>query len=704
MRTRSTTLLVLLSVILMTLLPNTSRSLAAPWSIVDDFSILLGRPTDHSVTANVIPTLSGELSFEYGTAPGVYGSPTAAFPCTANEPAEAVIDGLSANTQYYYRLRGRATSGEPWTTGEEHSFRTQRAPGSSFTFTLVSDSHLGQYGGQTTDEKALYTQTLQNILGDQPDFHIDLGDTFAMDPTPLGTGMTEAEARAAYLVQRPFLDEISASTPVYLVLGNHENEEGWNWDDTFTAPDGSLAVRGIKQRKLYYPNPIPDDFYTGNTDVSRTAIEGDHLQEDYYAWEWGDALFVVLDPYHYSMKWPSEGNSYGGEGQDGEAGGDRWDWSLGIQQYLWLKDTLEDSDATYKFVFAHHVTGGSTVYGRGGIGAAPYFEWGGRNADGTWGWDTERPASEGWDVPIHQLMVETGVDVFFHGHDHIYAMEELDGIVYLEAPKPDDAGYAWQPYGYGYNEGLYPDGDMLQNSGHIRVRVSPTETTINYVRAYLPEDGTNGTVARTLTIPATTATPTITITGTPLSAFGSVAGTPSAAQSYTVAGSNLTGDITITPPADFQVSLSSGSGWTSSSLTLPRSGGSVAATPIYVRFSRATAGSSGGNITHTSGGATAQNVVVSGTATTSDPTDYLGDVDSSDSATSTDALIILSANVGMNTSQFCPMNCGDVNADGYVDSTDALIILSHNVGMTVPFPVGQPGCPASVTQPPGCTP
>ena len=185
------------------------------------------------------------------------------------------------------------------------------------------------------------------------------------------------------------------------------------------------------------------------------AIGGDTNHEDYYAWTWGDALFVVIDPYHYSMTWPNdEGEGYGGEGQDGEASGDRWDWTLGIQQYLWLKHTLENSDATYKFVFSHHVTGGETNYGRGGIDAAPYFEWGGKNADGTWGWDTHRPASEGWECPVHQLMVDNGVTVYFHGHDHMYAREELDGIAYVECPKPDDAGYAWEPYGYGYNEDL----------------------------------------------------------------------------------------------------------------------------------------------------------------------------------------------------------------------------------------------------------
>lgn len=110
----------------------------------------------------------------------------------------------------------------------------------------------------------------------------------------------------------------------------------------------------------------------------------------------------------------------------------------------------------------------------------------------------------------------------------------------------------------------------------------------------------------------TAATPEISITGS-LSAFSSVAGAPSPAQSYTVSGSGLTAGITITPPADFQVSLNSSSGF-GSSLVLNPTSGAVASTTIYVRFSRAAAGSSSGNITHTSTGASSKNLAVSGMA------------------------------------------------------------------------------------------
>ena len=63
--------------------------------------------------------------------------------------------------------------------------------------------------------------------------------------------------------------------------------------------------------------------------------------------------------------------------------------------------------------------------------------------------------------------------------------------------------------------------------------------------------------------PSAPSAPSISVTGS-LSAFSSQPGTPSAQQSYTVSGSNLTDDILITAPADFQISTTSGSGWTSS--------------------------------------------------------------------------------------------------------------------------------------------
>lgn len=110
-----------------------------------------------------------------------------------------------------------------------------------------------------------------------------------------------------------------------------------------------------------------------------------------------------------------------------------------------------------------------------------------------------------------------------------------------------------------------------------------------------------------------TLTPTITVSTSSLSDFGTViAGASSSQSSYTVSGVNLTANIAVTAPTDFQVSTTSGSGFTSS-VTLTQSGGTVSTTTIYSRFSPGSAGAKSGNITHTSTGATTKNVAVTGT-------------------------------------------------------------------------------------------
>ena len=88
----------------------------------------------------------------------------------------------------------------------------------------------------------------------------------------------------------------------------------------------------------------------------------------------------------------------------------------------------------------------------------------------------------------------------------------------------------------------------------------------------------------------------------------------STAYTFTVAGSYLLGNIIITPPTGFQISQASGSGYTTGSISLTPTSGTVNATTIYVEFAPSTATTySGGNITVTSTSATTQSVPVSGT-------------------------------------------------------------------------------------------
>ncbi len=95
-------------------------------------------------------------------------------------------------------------------------------------------------------------------------------------------------------------------------------------------------------------------------------------------------------------------------------------------------------------------------------------------------------------------MVKNGVTVFFQGHDHLYARQERDGLVYQELPLPADQGYAT------YNQEASRSGVTLSNSGRLRVTVSPEQVKVEYVRSWLPKDETekrkNGEVAHSYTI------------------------------------------------------------------------------------------------------------------------------------------------------------------------------------------------------------
>jgi hypothetical protein len=107
--------------------------------------------------------------------------------------------------------------------------------------------------------------------------------------------------------------------------------------------------------------------------------------------------------------------------------------------------------------------------------------------------------------------------------------------------------------------------------------------------------------------------PAITVSATSLSLGTTTAGTASTPVSYMVSGSNLTGPITITPPAGVELSSDGGSTF-HAMLMLTPSSGTVMTTTIEARISAsATAGSISGKITDASPGATERDVSVSGT-------------------------------------------------------------------------------------------
>jgi hypothetical protein len=278
---------------------------------------------------------------------------------------------------------------------------------------------------------------------------------------------------------RQWWSEACHSVPLFITIGNHEGEQGWDFDSTPTC----TPVLFTNARKTYYANPVPDGFYSGDS-IPEPFVG---LRQDYYAWNWGNALLVVLDPYWHTMTKP--------QGQE-----TNWDWTLGRSQYDWLKQTLEQNTAKFKFVFIHHLVGGHTdTSARGGIEYAHFYEWGGLRSDSTWGFDSLRP---GWGVPIHQLLIDNNVDILWHGHDHFYAKQDTDGVIYQMVQQP--ARTRWDSFPnqapkYGYKSGIF-----IASRGHVRVTMDDTSATVDYIRAFFPSETSqarhNGDTSHSYTI------------------------------------------------------------------------------------------------------------------------------------------------------------------------------------------------------------
>ena len=113
-------------------------------------------------------------------------------------------------------------------------------------------------------------------------------------------------------------------------------------------------------------------------------------------------------------------------------------------------------------------------------------------------------------------------------------------------------------------------------------------------------------------------TPLLTAAPTSLTGISYITGLgPSASQNYALSGVNLSpasGNITVSASTNFQVSTDDAT-WSSTSVTVAYTGGTISSVPIYVRLKAGLSIASYGpeNIANAGGGATTLNVPVSGT-------------------------------------------------------------------------------------------
>lgn len=360
------------------------------------------------------------------------------------------LDGLQPGTEYEYRILegGRETGGR---------FVTARPPGVPFSFALISDPHIyvrdftpAELAAMPLDartvercgsvERALWIRRAERAHGrailprvavlveqDRPDFLINLGDVLDLHGIGFNAPLPDASwARRGYRAYRALLGPLGATCAHFMVLGNWDCEKEY-----FSEPQRAMAR---EERLAWLPNPAA----------------GAGPNRDYYSFRWGDAHFIVLNVVSYSRS---------GYSLDPAQAGSPEEHTLGPAQFAWLEATLAGSDAPWKFVCMHHPAGGrggdpaNSAYGRGG----------------------GRAAQVGEQARIHALMRRHGVQILFHGHDHVFSDMVVDGIHYT---LPGSCGAPWKftkaETGY---ERYWPA------SGYARVRVEPERVRVEFISA-----------------------------------------------------------------------------------------------------------------------------------------------------------------------------------------------------------------------------
>jgi 3',5'-cyclic AMP phosphodiesterase CpdA len=391
---------------------------------------LVFAPTSHGFGVSVVLEQGSPASLGVRVrAAGARNWGDAAAPVVrAVDLAEWRIDGLAAGARYDYEVVGCSVMGE----APLHAANviTQRPAGASFTFALISDTHIGaDLTFPNQGDEATLTAVSREIAAASPDFLVNLGDM--LDYHQYGFNVPPpdaATARQAYVNYRGALGDLSGSAFHYPVIGGWDSESGCN-----TAAE---IDRSRSQRLLYLPSPGPE-----------TDPEGGSPFEDYYAFAWGDALFVVLNVYTYTPSCHFLSIDPGLPD----------DWTLGQTQLDWLRQTLANSRSKWKFLLVHHPVGGNA----------------GDDADSAYGRGGGRAAHVGEQEIVHQMMRDYGVQLFFYGHDHVFTDMVVDGIHYS---LPGSAGAIWMftAAETGYTT-FWPD------SGWARVDVTSDDVHVRFV-------------------------------------------------------------------------------------------------------------------------------------------------------------------------------------------------------------------------------
>ena len=464
----------------------------------------VGRVTMNSATVNLVKAHDRDVQLQIRvrwaeSQEQLPTSPWVSETIPATEPLqqiELILSGLTSATEYWYRVEFEATD-DPgvWQVLPAGRLRTQKPPGEEFEFSLLADLHWGDcffFFDLRTVWGFNNLLCLSQMLAESGvDFCVDLGD--AAYPNGI---RSQGEALWHYAEYRRVMAQVFERMPVFYALGNHEKEAGFYQHGDSGQVSGSWQGNHLESwqyaqkwathaRLLFVPNPRGDTYPEGGEgapgfDSAADWGAGDdpwndgersHLQ-NFYAWSWGDALFVVLDPFRYTLPGSARLPLSPRE------------WRLGPTQMNWLAQTLAASSARWKFVIAHHQLGGGLI---GRYGEAVQ-EWKGLAYGRGSAIEAARANTE--QALVHALMRQHGAQFFLYAHDHCFCHSVLDEVHYIACGRAPFIHDWFSKTGMQetYGNVLIQGADrawvrrLFTVLGYTRFRISPDSVRMDWIR------------------------------------------------------------------------------------------------------------------------------------------------------------------------------------------------------------------------------
>lgn len=259
---------------------------------------------------------------------------TEAFEVSDEDYFKCDISGLSANTEYEYRIGIKGSTDETNKWSKTYTFKTAAEDITSFSFIAVGDTQGITWGGTTSSDKGFmyskvaYEQAFAEL--DDPAFILHTGDVVEWGGN-----------KDMWNWYFKSLGGYGTSTPMFVAMGNHdtwrkESTENLFFDYHFNHPDngGTAALDQTEIAKLK---------------SSSLKYVAQNADETIYSYNYGDVHFIVLNTGGYD---------------------NNQDVHLIEAQRAWLINDLEaNKDARWTVVLQHE-----SVYHRlGGAEGRPYL-------------------------------------------------------------------------------------------------------------------------------------------------------------------------------------------------------------------------------------------------------------------------------------------------------------------------------------------